>query len=64
MTIGIQRLPAASVRLVPFLDGAESFAVAIIGRLGLLNVLRLIGLVAVCEIARFPNPARGSRRAP
>jgi hypothetical protein len=42
----------------PFLGGADGFTAAIIGRLGLLNVSWLIGLVAVCEIARLLNSAR------
>jgi hypothetical protein len=42
----------------PFLGGEASFTAAIIGRLGLLNVSWLIGLVAVCEIVRLLNSAR------
>jgi hypothetical protein len=36
----------------PFLGGAGSFTAAIIVRLGLLNILWLIGLVAVCQVFR------------
>jgi hypothetical protein len=42
----------------PFLGGFHSFTLAIIARLGLLNVAWLIGLVAVCEIVRLVNPMR------
>jgi hypothetical protein len=42
----------------PFLGGEAAFTAAIVGRLGLLNMSWLIGLVAVCEIARFLNSAR------
>jgi hypothetical protein len=41
-----------------FLGGEGSFTAAITGRLGLLNLSWLIGLVAVCEIARLLNSAR------
>jgi hypothetical protein len=37
----------------PFLGGFHSFTAAIIARLGLLNAGWLVGLVAVCEIARL-----------
>lgn len=40
----------------PFLGGAGDFTVAIVGRLGLLSVLWVIGLVAVCEVVRLFNP--------
>jgi hypothetical protein len=42
----------------PFLGGADSFTNAIIARLGLLSASWLIGLVAVCEIARLFNSLR------
>jgi len=42
----------------PFLGGAGAFTAAIVTRLGLLNVLWLIGLVAACEIVRPLNPYR------
>jgi hypothetical protein len=42
----------------PFLGGAGNFSTAIVGRLGLLSVLWLIGLVAVCEVVRLFNPIR------
>ena len=37
----------------PFLGGAGDFTVAIVGRLGGLNVVWLIGLIAACEVARL-----------
>jgi len=37
----------------PFLGGAGAFRFAIVARLGLLNVVWLIGLVAACEIVRL-----------
>lgn len=40
----------------PFLGGAGSFTAAVFGRIGLLNVAWLIGLVAACEIVRLANP--------
>ena len=40
----------------PFLGGAGSFTAAIIGRIGFLNIVWLIGLVATCEIVRMANP--------
>jgi len=45
----------------PILGGAGAFRAAIIARLGLLNVVWLIGLVATCEIVRLLNPFRGGR---
>jgi hypothetical protein len=42
----------------PFLGGAGDFTVAIVGRLGGLNVVRLIGLIAACEISRLFDAAR------
>ncbi|MGO9700802.1 MAG: hypothetical protein ACLPX7_16230 [Xanthobacteraceae bacterium] len=39
----------------PALGGAGSFTLAIIGRLGLLNALWMIGLVAACEVVRLLN---------
>lgn len=44
----------------PFLGGAGAFSLAIVTRLGLLNLLWLIGLVAACEVFRLLN--RVSRR--
>ena len=44
----------------PFLGGAGAFTVAIVARLGMLSLVWLIGLVAVCEIVRLLNPF-GSR---
>jgi hypothetical protein len=40
----------------PFLGGADSFTAAIVGRIGVLNIAWLIGLVAACEIVRLVNP--------
>ena len=45
----------------PALGGAGAFKLAIVGRLGLLNVPWLIGLVAACEVFRLFNPI-GQRR--
>ena len=42
----------------PFLGGTAGFTPDIVGRLGLLNVAWLIGLVAACEIVRLVNPFR------
>jgi hypothetical protein len=42
--------------VTPFLGGAGAFSAAIIARLGFLNVVWLIGLVAACEIVRLINP--------
>lgn len=47
----------------PFLGGADSFATAIVGRIAVLNVVWLIGLVAACEIVRLVNPFRRSPAA-
>ena len=40
----------------PFLGGAGAFTMAIVARLGLLNIAWLIGLVVACEIVRLVNP--------
>jgi hypothetical protein len=42
----------------PFLGGAGAFSAAIVGRIGLLNILWLIGLVAACEVVRLLNSTR------
>jgi hypothetical protein len=42
----------------PLLGGAGAFTLAIIGRLGVLNLLWLLGLVAACEIVRLLAPLR------
>jgi len=42
----------------PFLGGEDAFTIAIIARLGSLNVAWLVGLVAACEIVRLLNPYR------
>jgi len=44
--------------VTPVLGGACAFTLAIIARLGVLNVAWLIGLVAACEIVRLINPFR------
>jgi hypothetical protein len=48
----------ALLAVTPFLGGAGSFTAAIMARIGVLNVAWLIGLVAVCEMARLLNPLR------
>ena len=48
----------------PFLGGAGAFTMAIVIRLGLLNVAWLIGLVVACEIVRLLNPLRRDHAAP
>ncbi len=40
----------------PFLGGAGVFTKAIVARLGLLNIVWLIGLFVACEIVRLINP--------
>lgn len=47
----------------PFLGGAGSFTSAIVGRLGVLSVLWLIGLVAACEVFRLLDAARRRQTA-
>lgn len=42
----------------PLLGGAGSFTLPIVGRLGVLSLLWLIGLVAACEVFRLLNPVR------
>ena len=42
----------------PFLGGEDNFTVAIVGRLGGLNVPWLIGLIAACEVSRLFNAGR------
>jgi hypothetical protein len=42
----------------PFLGGEGAFTAAIIGRIGLLNILWLIGLAAACETVRPLNSYR------
>ncbi|MFT4119812.1 hypothetical protein [Bradyrhizobium sp.] len=42
--------------VTPFLGGAGAFTMAIIARIGGLNVVWLAGLVAACEIVRLLNP--------
>jgi hypothetical protein len=45
----------------PVLGGAGAFTLAIMARLGLLNVAWLIGLVVACEIVRLINPVGRDR---
>jgi len=47
--------------VTPFLSGAGAFTAAIIARLGFLNVMWLIGLVAACESIRLLNAFRRGR---
>jgi hypothetical protein len=47
----------------PVLGGAGAFTAAVVTRLGLLNVVWLIALVAVCEIVRLLDPFRRRRAA-
>jgi hypothetical protein len=53
----------ALLAATPFLAGADSFTAAIAGRIGLLNVAWLIGLVAACEIIRLINPFKRGHMA-
>jgi hypothetical protein len=46
----------ALLAATPFLGGADSFTAAIVGRIAVVNVAWLIGLVAACEIVRLINP--------
>ena len=46
----------ALLAATPFLGGAGAFTIAIVARLGLLNLAWLIGLVMACEIVRLLNP--------
>lgn len=43
--------------VTPFLGGEGAFTFAIVGRLGVLSVLWLIGLVAACEVFRLLTSA-------
>ena len=47
--------------VTPFLGGAGAFTAAIVARLGFLNAMWLIGLVAACESVRLLNPFRRGR---
>ena len=42
----------------PALGGAGAFTLAVVARLGTLNLLWLIGLVTACEVFRLLNPIR------
>jgi hypothetical protein len=46
-----------------FLGGEGNFTTAIVRRIGLTNVVWMIGLVGACEIVRLINPFRRSRVA-
>lgn len=45
----------------PLLGGRGAFTLAVVARLGTLNLLWLIGLVTACEVLRLVNPIRGRR---
>jgi hypothetical protein len=47
--------------VTPFLGGAGAFTATTIARLGFLNAVWLIGLVAACESIRLLNPFRRGR---
>ena len=47
----------------PVLGGEGAFTAAIIGRIGVLNILWLIGLVAASETVRLLNPYRRHQTA-
>ena len=47
--------------VTPVLGGAGSFTPAIVARLGLTSTAWLVGLVAVCEIARLLAPYKSSQ---
>ncbi len=44
--------------VTPLLGGEGAFTAAIVGRLGLLSLFWLVGLVAACEVFRLLAPAR------
>ena len=46
----------ALLAATPLLGGADSFTAAIVARIGVLNAVWVIGLVAACEIVRLVNP--------
>jgi hypothetical protein len=46
-----------------FLGGADNFTAAIVARIGVLNGVWLIGLVAACEIVRLLNPFKRGHTA-
>ena len=47
----------------PFLGGEGAFTAAIVGRIGMLNILWLIGLVAACETVRLLDRYRRHQTA-
>ena len=53
----------ALLAATPFLGGADSFTAAIVARIGVLNGVWLIGLVAACEIVRLLNPFKRGHTA-
>jgi hypothetical protein len=48
----------------PFLGGVGAFTLAIIGRLGVLNLLWLIGLVAAAKCTEFSTLSAGVKWRP
>ncbi|MFZ0812258.1 MAG: hypothetical protein WA773_03950 [Bradyrhizobium sp.] len=53
----------ALLAATPFLGGADNFTAAIVARIGVLNGVWLIGLVAACEIVRLLNPFKRGHTA-
>ena len=53
---GYSAYELALLAATPFLGSADNFTAAIVGRIGVLNIAWLIGLVAACEIVRLVNP--------
>jgi hypothetical protein len=47
----------------PALGGAGSFTLAVVARLGFLDLLWLVGLVAACEVFRLLNAIRRRQMA-
>jgi hypothetical protein len=56
LVCGYGAYEVALVAAMPFLGGADGFTAAIVGRIGVVNVAWLIGLVAACEIVGLINP--------
>src|ERR1700722_9969620 len=56
LVCGYGAYEVALLAATPFLGGADSFTAAIVGRIGVVNVAWLIGLVAACEIVGLINP--------
>jgi hypothetical protein len=53
----------ALLAATPFLGDADNFTAAIVARIGVLNGVWLIGLVAACEIVRLLNPFKRGHTA-